>query len=57
MRKLIVFNHVTLDGYFVSANGDMRWAATGNDDPEYSAFVAENASGAANCSSAASHMQ
>jgi dihydrofolate reductase len=45
MRKLIVFNHVTLDGYFVSANGDMRWAATGNDDPEYSAFVAENASG------------
>jgi dihydrofolate reductase len=44
MRKLIVFNHVTLDGYFVSASGDMRWAATGNDDPEYAAFVAENAS-------------
>src|SRR5271170_2110401 len=44
MRKLIVFNHVTLDGYFVSANGDMRWAVTGNDDPEYAAFVAENAS-------------
>lgn len=45
MRKLIAFNHVTLDGYFVSANGDMRWASTGNDDPEYAAFVAENASG------------
>jgi dihydrofolate reductase len=45
MRKLIVFNHVTLDGYFVSANGDMNWARTGNDDAEYSAFVAENASG------------
>jgi dihydrofolate reductase len=45
MRKLIVFNHVTLDGYFVSAGGDMRWAVTGNDDPEYAAFVAENASG------------
>jgi dihydrofolate reductase len=44
MRKLIVFNHVTLDGYFVAANGDMRWAVTGNDDPEYAAFVAENAS-------------
>ncbi len=44
MRKLIVFNHVTLDGYFVSATGDFSWAREGNDDPEYSAFVAENAS-------------
>jgi dihydrofolate reductase len=45
MRKLVAFNHVTLDGYFAGANGDMRWAQTGNDDPEYQAFVAENASG------------
>lgn len=45
MRKLIVFNHVTLDGYFVSVNGDVSWAKSGNDDAEYSAFVAENASG------------
>jgi dihydrofolate reductase len=45
MRKLIAFNHVTLDGYFVDANSDFRWAHKGNDDPEYSAFVAENASG------------
>jgi dihydrofolate reductase len=45
MRKLIVFNHVTLDGYFVGANGDFSWARQGNDDPEYSAFVAENAQG------------
>lgn len=45
MRKLIVFNHVTLNGYFVSASGDFRWAGKGNDDPEYAAFVAENASG------------
>jgi dihydrofolate reductase len=45
MRKLIVFNHVTLDGYFVTANGDFTWARHGNEDPEYSAFVAENASG------------
>jgi dihydrofolate reductase len=44
MRKLIAFNHVTLDGYFVSATGDFSWARNGNDDPEYSAFVAENAS-------------
>jgi dihydrofolate reductase len=45
MQKLIVFNHVTLDGHFVDANGGFSWAQHGNDDPEYSAFVAENASG------------
>jgi dihydrofolate reductase len=45
MRKLVVFNHVSLDGYFVGANGDLGWAYRGNDDPEYAAFVAENASG------------
>ncbi|HEX4319443.1 MAG TPA: dihydrofolate reductase family protein [Acidobacteriaceae bacterium] len=44
MRRLIAFNHTTLDGYFVSAEGDFRWASKGNDDPEYAAFVAENAS-------------
>lgn len=47
MRKLIVFNRVTLDGYFVGAIGDFSWARSGNDDPEYSAFVAENARGEA----------
>jgi dihydrofolate reductase len=45
MRKLIVFNHVTLDGYFVSAGGDMNWAKEGDDDKEYQAFVAGNAGG------------
>ncbi len=45
MRKLVVFNHVTLDGYFVGANSDMSWAYGGNDDPEFKAFVADNASG------------
>ncbi len=45
MRKLIVFNHVTLDGYFVDANGDMRWAHSGSADAEFQAFAAENASG------------
>lgn len=44
MQKLIVFNHVTLDGCFTGADGDMRWAYSGNDDAEYNAFVAENAS-------------
>ena len=45
MKKLTVFNHITLDGYFVGLNGDFSWARTGNDDPEYSAWVAGNASG------------
>ena len=45
MRRLIVFNNVTLDGYFVDPNGDMRWAHSGNDDAEWNAFVAGNASG------------
>ena len=45
MRKLVVFNHVTLDGYFVDANGGMSWAKTDNTDAEWNAFVAENASG------------
>jgi dihydrofolate reductase len=45
MRKLIVFNHISIDGYFTGENGDFRWAHSGNDDPEYTAFVAANASG------------
>jgi dihydrofolate reductase len=43
MRKLIVFNHVTLDGYFTDKHGDMSWAH--KQDPEWSAFVSQNASG------------
>jgi len=45
MRKLIVFNHVSLDGYFVDSNGSMRWAKAHHQDPEWNAFVADNASG------------
>jgi len=43
VRKLVVFNHMTLDGYFVDMNGDMSWAH--KDDAEWNAFAAENASG------------
>jgi dihydrofolate reductase len=43
MRKLIVFNHVTLDGYFVDDKGDMSWAHR-KEDAEWSKFVADNAS-------------
>jgi dihydrofolate reductase len=45
MRKLVVFNHVSLDGYFVDANGDMSFARKDNQDAEWDAFVASNASG------------
>jgi dihydrofolate reductase len=43
MRKLAVFNNVTLDGYFVTMNGDMSWAH--KQDAEWNAFVQANASG------------
>jgi dihydrofolate reductase len=43
MRKLIVFNTVSLDGFFVDANGDMSWAH--QRDEEWNAFTGENASG------------
>jgi dihydrofolate reductase len=42
MRKLLVFNSVTVDGYFTDKNGDMSWAHK-QDDPEWNAFTAENA--------------
>jgi dihydrofolate reductase len=45
MSQLIVFNNVTLDGYFSGADGDMSWAHTGYDDAEFKAFIAGNASG------------
>jgi len=42
MRKLLVFNSVTVDGYFTDKKGDMSWAH--KDDPEWNEFVAENSS-------------
>jgi dihydrofolate reductase len=43
MNKVIVFQQVSLDGYFTDANGDMSWAH--KQDAEWNAFVAENAKG------------
>lgn len=43
MRKLVVFNQVTLDGYFADMNGDLSWAH--KNDAEWNAFVADNAKG------------
>jgi len=43
MRKLVVFNQVTLDGFFSDLQGDVSWAH--QDDAEWNAFVAGNAGG------------
>jgi dihydrofolate reductase len=45
MQRLIVFNNVSLDGYFVDSNGRMDWARHDRTDPAWNAFVAGNASG------------
>src|SRR6266487_2088532 len=45
MRKLIVFNNITLDGYFTDKNNDMSWAHT--NDPEWNEFTSQNAKGEA----------
>jgi dihydrofolate reductase len=45
MRRLVVFNNVTVDGYFTGADGDFSWAHAGSDDAEFAAFVAQNARG------------
>ena len=43
MRRLSVFNSVTLDGYFTGLNGDMGWAH--KNDPEWQEFTNSNAKG------------
>lgn len=43
MRRLIVFNSVSLDGYFTDEKNDMSWAH--KNDPEWNEFTAENAGG------------
>src|SRR5262245_22749022 len=45
MRKLTVFNHVTMDGYFTDSKSDMSFAHRQESDPEWDAFVASNTSG------------
>ena len=45
MRKLIVFNSVSLDGYFTDANGDLSFAHSDKPDPEWDEYVEGNATG------------
>ncbi len=44
MRKLIVFNSTSLDGYFAGADGDMSFAHNANPDAEWETFMEGNAS-------------
>jgi dihydrofolate reductase len=45
MRKIHVFDNVSLDGFFVDAKGEMSWAH--KQDDEWNAFASGNASGSA----------
>ncbi|HUI92076.1 MAG TPA: dihydrofolate reductase family protein [Chitinivibrionales bacterium] len=45
MAKLLVFNNISLDGFFTDANSDMSFAHNDVPDPEWDAFVQGNAAG------------
>ncbi|MEO5815982.1 MAG: dihydrofolate reductase family protein [Gemmatimonadaceae bacterium] len=45
MRRVSVFNQISLDGYFTDDKGGMSWAHEGSEDPEFKEFVAGNARG------------
>ena len=45
MRKLHVFESISVDGYFCDAGGGMSWAHAGREDAEFAAWVSGNASG------------
>ncbi len=44
MSTLTVFNHISIDGYFVDANNDMSFANNARKDPEWDDFVKGNVS-------------
>lgn len=44
MRRLVVFNNVTVDGYFSDEKGDVSWAHNQKKDEKWDEFVARNAS-------------
>lgn len=43
MRKLRVFESISIDGYFTDANGDMSWAHAGREDAEFADWIGGNA--------------
>ncbi len=44
-RRLIMFNQVTLDGYFTGENDDISWAHHSPGDVEWNTFVSGNMTG------------
>ncbi|MGO9931497.1 MAG: dihydrofolate reductase family protein [Steroidobacteraceae bacterium] len=44
MRKLRVFESISIDGYFTDAGGDIGWAHAGRGDAEFAGWVSANAS-------------
>jgi dihydrofolate reductase len=45
MRRLLVFDNVTVDGFFTSLTGDYGWAHKDPGDKEWNEFLSGNASG------------
>ena len=45
MRKLRVFESISIDGYFTDAKNDMSFAHAARQDPEFLDWVGKNASG------------
>jgi dihydrofolate reductase len=43
MPKLSAFLSLTLDGYFAGPKGELDWAHRGSQDPEWTAFIGQNA--------------
>ena len=43
MRKLVIFNMISLDGFIADSHGDMSWAH--REDAQWNAFMASNATG------------
>lgn len=45
MRKLCVFESISIDGYFTDRHDDIDWAHAGREDTEFSEWVSGNAQG------------
>jgi dihydrofolate reductase len=45
MKRLLVFNSISLDGYFTDQNNDMSWAHNPVPDEEWDRYVGSNAKG------------
>jgi hypothetical protein len=44
MRKLRVFESISIDGYFTDTSGDIGWSHAAREDADFSEWVSGNAS-------------